>query len=75
MIIEKVKHDIPDQIKFKNSMLKTSFSDYEDAYILPKRTIATTGAAHWTARHANGRKIDNAKHFDIVMSMHNKIKR
>lgn len=37
------------QIKFKNTMLKSSLCDYIDAYILAKETITITGAGTETA--------------------------
>ena len=37
-------YNVNSQIKFKNTMLKSSLCDYSDAYILVKGTIAVTGA-------------------------------
>ena len=37
-------YNVNSQIKFKNTMLKSSLCDYSDAYILVKREITITGA-------------------------------
>ena len=37
-------YNVNSQIKFKNTMLKSSLYDYSDAYILVKRKITVTGA-------------------------------
>ena len=39
--VERIKYS---QIKFKTSMLKSSLSDYSDAYMYANRTITITGA-------------------------------
>ena len=36
-----------DDIKFKTTMLRSSFCDYADAYILVKGTIAITGTGYY----------------------------
>ena len=49
-------HNINSQIKFKTTMLKSSLSDYSDAYILVKETITITGrGADAAARQADER--------------------
>ena len=39
----RVRYNTSSQIEFKTSMVKPSFSDYSDAYILVKGTITITG--------------------------------
>ena len=49
-------YNVHSQIKFKNTMLKSSFFDYSDAYILVKGRITITGAgADAAARRADER--------------------
>ena len=49
-------YNVNSQIKFKTTMLKSSLSDYSDAYILVKGTIIITGAGDdAAARQANER--------------------
>ena len=48
-------HNANIQTKFKNSMLKSSLSDYSDAYIRVSRTIAAPNTG--TAGVPNNRKI------------------
>ena len=49
-------YNVNSQIKFKNTMLKSSFFDYSDAYILVKGRITITGAgADAAARRADER--------------------
>ena len=49
-------YNVNSQIKFKTTMLKSSLSDYSDAYILVKGTIIITGAGDDAAgRQANER--------------------
>ena len=49
-------YNLNSQIKFKTTMLKSSFSDYSDAYILVKGKITITGAgADAAARQADER--------------------
>ena len=43
MDIIKMRHSIDPRDWFKTTMLKLSFCDYNDAYILNKGTIKTTG--------------------------------
>ena len=50
------KYNVNSQIKFKNTMLKSSLCDYSDAYILVKREITITGAGDDAAgRYADER--------------------
>ena len=44
------------QIKFKNSMLKSSLCNYSDAYILVKGTITVTNTAATTTAANNDNK-------------------
>ena len=39
-------YNVNSQIKFKTTMLKSSFCDYSDAYILVKETFTITGAGN-----------------------------
>ena len=49
-------YNVNDQIKFKTTMLRSSLSDYSDAYILVKGTITITGAENdAAARQADER--------------------
>ena len=49
-------YNVNSQIKFKTTMLKSSFCDYSDAYILVKGTITIAGAgADAAARQADER--------------------
>ena len=49
-------YNVNSQIKFKTTMLKSSLSDYSDAYILVNRKIAIAGAgADAAARQADER--------------------
>ena len=49
-------YNVNGQIKFKNTMLKSSLCDYSDAYILVKGKITITGAgADAAARQADER--------------------
>ena len=66
MIIEKTEtYDVPDQSKYKTSMIKSSLNDYEDAYILLQETITTTGAADVRARQTDER--NKKVTFEILM--------
>ena len=47
-------YNVNSQIKLKTTMLKSSLSDYSDAYILVKRKITITGAGY----DAAARKVD-----------------
>ena len=50
-------YNVNSQIKFKNTMLKSSFFDYSDAYILVKGRITITGAgADAAVRRADERE-------------------
>ena len=73
------------QIKFKNSMLKSNFCDYSDAYIVVKGTmlVANTGGGEVIfkicapvtdcIRKINNTQIDNVKGIDAAMPMYNLI--
>ena len=39
-----VKYNVNSEIRFKNTMLKSSLCDYSDSNILVKRTVAIVGA-------------------------------
>ena len=52
------------QIKFKNTMLKSSLCNYSDAYILPFTNCIS---------EINNTQVDNVKNIDIVMPMYNLI--
>ena len=47
-------YNVNSQIKFKNTMLKSSLCDYSDAYILVKGKITITGAGD----DATARQVD-----------------
>ena len=49
-------YNVNSQIKFKTTMLKSSFCDYSDAYILVKRTISVNDTAAQGAAANNGDK-------------------
>ena len=71
------------QTKFKTTMLKSSLSDYSDAYIIVKGTVTfnNTTSADADANNTNKKCISeinntqahNAKDIDIVMPMYNLI--
>ena len=81
------KYNANSQIKFKNSMLRSRFCDYGDAYILVSATITVPNTA--AAVNPNNRKniitencapftnciseIYNVKDVDIVMPIYNLI--
>ena len=46
MVIIKMRHSIDPRDWFKTTMLKPTFCDYNDAYILYKGRIKTTGGGH-----------------------------
>ena len=50
-------YNINSQIKFKTTMLKSSFCDYSDAYILVKGTIAVNNTAAAGADANNNKKV------------------
>ena len=62
-------------IKFKNTMLTSSLSDFADVYILVKGTTTITGAgddaAAWRADERNKGVI--FKHFALYIKRYNKI--
>ena len=52
-------NDVNSQIKFKNTMLKSSLCDYSDAYILVKGTITVNNTAAADANANNTGKKSN----------------
>ena len=53
-MINQEEYNTNSDIRFKNTMLKSSLCDYSDAYILVKGTITITGArANAAARQAD----------------------
>ena len=82
-------YNVNSQIKLKRSMLRSSLSDYSDAYILVSATtiVPNTAAAEAEAKNIikncapltnciseiNNAQIDNAKDIDMVMPMYNLI--
>ena len=71
-------YNVNSQIKFKNTMLKSSLCDYSDAYIPVNnndRKVIFKNCAPFTncISEINNTQIDNAKDIDIVMHMYNLI--
>ena len=53
---------IGSQTKFKNSMLKSSLSDYSDAYILVKVTITVSNTGTAATPNNRNKKVTLAKY-------------